>query len=263
MTRKKIIAGNWKMNATLAEAVRLTQEIVSAVATETEVEVVLCPPFTALAKTAELLKGTAVGLGAQDVHWEPSGAFTGEISPGMLKDLGCQFCIIGHSERRKLFMETDAGVHQKLQALLSHGIKPILCVGETLTQRKSGTTLTIVEGQLKAALEGISHPNLADQMVIAYEPVWAIGTGVNATPTQAQEVHQAIRAWLHGRFGETAARQIRIQYGGSVKPENAGEILMQPDVDGALVGGASLQSKGFLSIIQAAHSSRSTPCCTG
>lgn len=262
MKRRKIIAGNWKMNGTIAQALRLTQEILSC-KEASSVEVVLCPPFTALPKVAELLQGSPILLGAQNVHWEAEGAFTGEVSPLMLKELGCRFCIIGHSERRQLFSETDAMIHRKLVALLSHRITAILCVGETLKERQEGATHSVVESQLKAALTGVSSPDLFGHLVIAYEPVWAIGTGVHASPYQAQEVHQAIRSWLTQRFGEKVAQQIRLQYGGSVKPANAASLLMQPDLDGALVGGASLEAKEFLSIVKAAIPSRSTPCCTG
>lgn len=251
------------MNETTSQAAKLAQEVVSHLEKSFTAEVILCPPFTALSKVSQVIQGSPVQLGAQNVYWESSGAFTGEISPPMLKDLGCRFCIIGHSERRQLFSETDAMIHRKLVALLDHDLTAILCVGETLKERQAGTTLQIVEGQLKAALSDLLPSHLADHLVIAYEPVWAIGTGVNATPAQAQEVHQAIRAWLHKRFGQETANQIRIQYGGSVKPENAAQILMQPDVDGALVGGASLDAKGFIHIIKTAQTSRSTSCCTG
>ncbi|MBI3615199.1 MAG: triose-phosphate isomerase [Candidatus Omnitrophica bacterium] len=250
--RRPIIAGNWKMNGTLPEARKLTQEILQGLRGQTDVDVILCPPFTALSTVGEILKGSPLFLGAQDMHWESSGAFTGEISPVMLKEIGCRFCIIGHSERRAHFGDTDPVIHRKLLAALEQGLNPILCVGETLQQRENGKTWEIIEGQLKAALEGIESDRIARLVTLAYEPVWAIGTGQNATGTQAQEVHGSIRAWLTGRIGKSQAQAIRIQYGGSVKSENAGELLGRPDVDGALVGGASLNAKGFISIVESA-----------
>ncbi|MBI3318163.1 MAG: triose-phosphate isomerase [Candidatus Omnitrophica bacterium] len=264
MNRRRIIAGNWKLNGTLKEALELTQGVLKALSSlSEEVEVVLCPPFTALSKVGELLKGSRIRLGAQDVHWEPKGAFTGEVSAPLLKEAGCRFCIIGHSERRLWFGETDSNVHKKLLALIEEGLHPILCVGETLEQRQRGHTWEIIRRQLEAALEGLEPLAAARHLVIAYEPVWAIGTGQNATPAQAQEVHAKIRGWLSTRFGKAQAQSIRIQYGGSVKPENAKELLAQTDVDGALVGGSSLQVKSFVQIVESSPQGRQAPCCTG
>ena len=252
MIRRPIIAGNWKMNSTLSEAGALTQELVKALRGETDVDIVLCPSFTALSTVGEILKGSSLFLGAQDMHWEPHGAFTGEISPLMLKDSGCRYCIIGHSERRTYFGDTDTVIHRKLLAALEHGLNSILCIGETLPQRQGGKTWEIVKGQLEAAFERVEPDRIAHSVTLAYEPVWAIGTGQNATPDQAQEVHTSIRAWLIDRIGQSRAQAVRIQYGGSVKPENAAELLSQPDVDGALVGGASLNAKAFISIVKSA-----------
>ncbi len=270
--RKPLIAGNWKMNATLSEAAQIAKSLVKSIhrpvrvaagsAPLREVEVVLCPSYVALATVADILNGSTLQLGAQNVHWELQGAYTGEVSVQMLKDVGCAFCIIGHSERRQCFGETDAVVERKLRAVLNGGLQAILCVGETLQQREERRTWEVVSGQLEAALRQIEPP-LINHVAIAYEPVWAIGTGRNATPAQAQEVHGAIRPWLVSRFGKEVAESIRIQYGGSVKPENAAELLWQPDVDGALVGGASLDPKGFLAIIDAAVQPKGSPCSTG
>ena len=261
--RRPIIAGNWKMNGTLAEARKLTQELVPALRGETEVDILLCPPFTALSTVGELLKGTPISLGAQDMHWESSGAFTGEISPAMLKEIGCRFCIIGHSERRAYFGDTDPVIHKKLSAALDQELNPILCVGETLQQRQAGKTWAVIEGQLTGALEGIEPDRITRFVTLAYEPVWAIGTGQNATPEQAQEVHASIRGWLANRIGKSQAQAVRIQYGGSVKPENAGDLLGRPDVDGALVGGASLNAKAFISIVESSTQTRRIKCSTG
>ncbi|MBI3332500.1 MAG: triose-phosphate isomerase [Candidatus Omnitrophica bacterium] len=252
------------MNGTLQETALLCQSVLRSLKEQQEVEVVLCPPFTALVTAAELLKGSRILLGAQDAHWEPKGAYTGEVAVPMLKEIGCRYCIVGHSERRQILGETDEMIHQKVRAVLEQGLSAILCVGETLEIRRKGGTLSRVEGQLGAALQGIEPTRLASRLVIAYEPVWAIGTGHNATPAQAQEVHRAIRSWLSARIGKAAAESVRIQYGGSVKPENAGELMAQPDVDGALVGGASLEPKGFVSIVESTHQAkRSSPCSTG
>lgn len=250
--RRPIIAGNWKMNATLSEARALTKELLKAFSGLSGLDVVLCPPFTALTAVGELLRGSSIMMGGQDLHWEPQGAFTGEISPLMLKDAGCRYCIIGHSERRALFGETDAVVHRKLNAALHQGLNPILCVGETLQQRQAGQTWEIVKGQMETALDKVDPEQISRTVTIAYEPVWAIGTGRNATPLEAQEVHASIRSWLTDRMGPSRAQAVRIQYGGSVKPENAGELLGQPDLDGALVGGASLNARSFIAIVKSA-----------
>ena len=251
MKRRPIVAGNWKMSGTLEQATALTRQILSAFPKPPEAEVVLCPPFTALAQVAQLLRGSFLLLGAQNAHWEPKGAFTGEVSVPMLKELGCRWCIVGHSERRQYFGETDASVHKRLAAVLAGGLGGILCVGETLEQRQQGRTWQVVETQLRVALEGVEPAAAAERLVIAYEPVWAIGTGQNATPAQAQEVQAQIRAWLAKRFGQMTGEAIRIQYGGSVKADNAAELMAQPDVDGALVGGTSLEAAAFEAIVKA------------
>jgi triosephosphate isomerase len=227
-----------------------------------EVDVVLCPPFTALARVGESLANSRIALGAQNVNGEPRGAFTGEISASMLVDCGCRFCIVGHSERRQVFGETDESIHRKLLSALSHGLKGILCVGETLPERQGNQTWNVVERQLKTALDGIEpqlkETSLALRIIIAYEPVWAIGTGRNATPIQVQEVHGAIRSWLARRWGQEGADSVRIQYGGSVRPENTDELMAQPDVDGVLVGGASLDPQAFVSIVKSVAQRKGT-----
>ncbi|HRE84521.1 MAG TPA: triose-phosphate isomerase [Opitutaceae bacterium] len=250
-SRKKLIAGNWKMNKTSADAVSLVQEIVSAIGKQTDVDVVVCPPFTSLESVGKALDGANVKLGAQNVHPEPSGAYTGEISVGMLRAFFASYVIIGHSERRTYFAETDAFINQKVLASLKGQLKPILCVGETLGERESGATLRVVQTQLESGLEGVSK-DLMTSVVIAYEPVWAIGTGKVATTEQAQEVHAFIRALLAKNFGEATAQKVRILYGGSMKPANAPELLSQKDIDGGLIGGASLESRSFLDLVKAA-----------
>jgi len=261
MKRRPIVAGNWKMNGTQEQAAAITRELL-AHAVNPRVEVVLCPPFTALAAVGKLLGKSQILLGAQNVHWESKGAFTGEISAPILKDLGCRYAIVGHSERRQLFGETDAMVAKRLRAALANGLSGILCVGETLEQRKQGKTWAVVEAQLKAALDRVEPAAAQTQMVIAYEPVWAIGTGQNATAAQAQEVHEKIRNWLVQRFSRGAADGIRIQYGGSVKADNAAELMAQPDVDGALVGGASLEPKSFIAIVESTFQAKEAGCST-
>ena len=251
------------MNATLAEASALAQEIRRSAAGVSDLEIVLCPPFTALSKVAEQLKGSRISLGAQDLYWHPQGPYTGEISPTQLKDLGCRFCIVGHSEGRHLLRETDADVQKKLRAGIDQNLTMILCVGETLEEREKGRTWSVIEGQLKGALQGVEPARLSPQVVIAYEPVWAIGTGLNATGLQAEEVHAQIRSWLAGQIGRNGAESIRIQYGGSVKPDNVSELASQPDIDGFLVGGASLTATDFLSIIELARQVKGSQCCTG
>ncbi len=253
ISRKKFIAGNWKMNKTSADAVVLAQEIVSAVGKQTDVDIVVCPPYTALESVGKVLDGSNVKLGAQNVHPEPSGAYTGEISVGMLRALFAGFVIIGHSERRTYFKESDAFINQKVLASLKGQLRPILCVGETLGERESGSTLRVVQTQLEGGLEGVSR-DLATSVVIAYEPVWAIGTGKVATTEQAQEVHAFIRTLLSKNFGEAASQKIRILYGGSMKPQNAPELLAQKDIDGGLIGGASLEARSFVELINAAAS---------
>ncbi|MDP8247561.1 MAG: triose-phosphate isomerase [Candidatus Tritonobacter lacicola] len=246
--RKRIIAGNWKMNETIDESVALASAIKSSLFEIDDPEVVLCPPFTSIARVGEIIYGTAIELGAQNMYWEQSGAYTGEISPPMLKALGCRYVILGHSERRGLFGETDAVVNRKIKACLENGLSPIVCVGETLEKREAGVTREIVSKQFTRSLAGISGEDIK-RCVIAYEPIWAIGTGRTATPVQAQEVHAFIRSLIAESFGREAADEVRIQYGGSVNPDNAGGILSQPDIDGALVGGASLKAESFCRIV--------------
>lgn len=244
--RTPILAANWKMHKTQGEAVRFAQAFLPLVKDATAVEIVLAPPFTALARVGEALAGSNVALAAQNVNPEPQGAFTGEISAAMLADLGCRYAIVGHSERRSLYGEDDAFVARKARALLERGIRPIVCVGETLAQREAGQTFPVIGAQLEGSLAEIA-PERAPEVVIAYEPVWAIGTGRTATPAMAQEVHAFVRERLAGRF-RAAAQAIRIQYGGSVKPENVDDLMAQPDIDGALVGGASLDPEAFARI---------------
>jgi triosephosphate isomerase len=251
MARVKFVCGNWKMYKTTGEA----RELVRALAPLVEglggkVQVAVAPPFTALAAVAEALRGTPIELAAQNVHREAQGAFTGEISAGMLADLGAKHCIVGHSERRQLFGETDEGVREKVVALFKAGLLPIVCVGETLQEREAGQTLSVVSRQVKMALQGLQATDIG-RLTLAYEPVWAIGTGKTATTAQAQEVHAVIRRLLVELAGG-AADEVRIQYGGSVKPDNAAELMGQPDVDGALVGGASLKAPDFSRIVKGA-----------
>jgi triosephosphate isomerase len=247
--RQPFIAGNWKMHKTVAEAKALTRDIRQGVAPARRAEVALAPPYTALAAVAEELAGSDIRLAAQNAFWEKQGAFTGAISPPMLADVGCHYVIIGHSERRQHFGETNATVNRRLKAVLESGLAIILCVGETLDEREADQTFEMVRTQLHEGLAGVTAG--ADRLVIAYEPVWAIGTGKTATPQQAQEVHGFIRSLLREFMG-SAAEAIRIQYGGSVTPDNAATLLAQPDIDGALVGGASLKPELFLPIIAAA-----------
>lgn len=249
--RKPIIAGNWKMYKTIGEAESLVAELKLLVPPGGTAEVVLCPPFTALAAVAKAATGTGWSLGAQDLFWEEQGAYTGEVSPLMLKDAGCTYVIVGHSERRQYFGETDATVRRKVRAAVAAALRPIVCVGESLAQREAGETEIFVTGQVKAALEGLSIAELS-QVVIAYEPIWAIGTGRNATPADADAVCGLIRRTIGELFGTGAAAQLRVQYGGSVKPENSDELLGQPNIDGALVGGASLAAPSFARIIAGA-----------
>ncbi len=251
--RKKIVAANWKMNMTQAESARFVQSLLLDLGDMTDPEVVIIPPFTALAKVMEAL-GTSQGIkvGAQNMHWEPNGAFTGEISAALLRDLLVRYVIVGHSERRQFFGETDEIVNRKAKAAHAASLRPIVCVGETLEQRDKGNVGKILSIQLRGSLKDLSEKEL-QETVIAYEPVWAIGTGRNATPEQAQEAHSFIRHTLREISDETAAERMRIQYGGSVKPENARDLMSQPDIDGALVGGASLDSRSFAQIVKAAR----------
>lgn len=252
MERKKLIVGNWKMHKKVREALELVEGLLQGLP-ETPYEVAVAPPFTALYAVSQRLRDdTRIKLGAQNVFYKPQGAFTGEVSPPMLKELGVTYVIVGHSERRKYFGETDEMVRQKVQAVLDHGMQPILCVGETLEEREHGLAKVTVERQIREALFGLEASQVKN-VVIAYEPVWAIGTGVNATPEQAQEMHAFIRELLAELYGEALARERTILYGGSVKPGNIGDLSAQPDVDGALVGGASLEAQLFLGIIRNAQ----------
>jgi triosephosphate isomerase len=251
MIRKKLIAGNWKMNKTSADAVTLAREVVAAAGSQSDVDVVLCPPFTALESVAGAIDGSLVKLGAQNMHFEPSGAFTGEVSAPMLRALFATHVILGHSERRMLFGETDELVAKKVHAALKNQLRPILCVGEQLAEREAGATLRVVQAQLERALDGVAKDSAAS-IVVAYEPVWAIGTGKVATTEQAQEVHGFIRGLLTKLFGEPAAQRVRILYGGSMKPANAADLLSQKDIDGGLIGGASLEARSFAELIRAA-----------
>jgi triosephosphate isomerase (TIM) len=249
--RKKFIAGNWKMNKTSAEGVSLVRDIVAAVGKQDDVEVVVCPPFTALESAAKPLEGSTVKLGAQNMHFEASGAFTGEISAPMLRAIFATHVILGHSERRTYFGETDEIINKKVLAALKNQLRPILCVGETLAEREAGSTLKVVQTQTERCLEGVSK-ELAPSVVIAYEPVWAIGTGKVATTAQAQEVHAFIRGLLVKLFGDAIAQKVRILYGGSMKPSNAPELLAQKDIDGGLIGGAALEARSFVELVTAA-----------
>jgi triosephosphate isomerase len=256
--RTPFIAGNWKMYMTIAEARHLVSELVPGLQAVAAVDKAVCPPFTALLAVRALLEGTEIGLGAQNLHWEPSGAYTGEVSAPMLAEV-CQYVIIGHSERRTYFGETDESVNRKVQAALAHGLTPIVCVGETLEENEAGRTEEVVARQLRQGLTGLilgagDVQDSARSLVIAYEPVWAIGTGRAATAEGANAVvAEMIRPVLGELFGAEAANAIRVQYGGSVKASNAAEFFAQPDIDGALVGGASLKAAEFLAIVQAAQ----------
>jgi len=249
MIRTPVVVGNWKMNGTLAEARALAWAVRQKLAQRQGVEVVLCPPFTALAAVAEVLAGSSLGLGAQNCHWEAGGAFTGEVSPSLLADLGCRLVILGHSERRQHLGESDAMINRKLHAALSHGLTPLLCVGETAEEHRRGLTSQAVEGQLRRGLAG-SSPEGIGRCMLAYEPVWAIGTGVNATPAQAAEVHGCLRGLISQLAPKEVAQAVRILYGGSVKPENTASLLQEPEVDGVLVGGASLEAEPFVAIVK-------------
>ena len=260
LVRKPLVAGNWKMNLGPEQGAALVADILPLVAdTSAAVDVVVCPTYTTLSAVAATLQGSAVGLGAQNCHWEESGAFTGEVAPGMLLTTGCQWVILGHSERRQLFGETDEVVNRRAKAALAAGLQPIICIGETLEERDAGRVQDVVLGQLDRSLEGFSTEQLA-AAAIAYEPVWAIGTGRTATPEQAQEVHGLIRGRLSTVFGEVPAAGVRIQYGGSMKPDNAVELIGQQDIDGGLIGGASLKAADFAAIVQAASAGAGREC---
>ena len=248
--RIKVIAGNWKMHKTIEEAKSLARRLVERVGKPfSQGCVAIFPPFTALTEVRKIIEKSSIRLGAQNLFWEEEGAFTGEISAKMLKDTGCSFVIIGHSERRKYFSETDEAVNKKLKSALSFDLTPIVCVGETLEEREEGCTFKIIEGQIRGAFKGISE-DLALRVIIAYEPVWAIGTGKVASPSQAQEVHQFIRELLEKLYSKELAQNILILYGGSVNPENIEGLISQGDIDGALVGGASLKLEAFSLIVE-------------
>jgi triosephosphate isomerase (TIM) len=250
---KKIVAANWKMNMMQAESARFVESLLLEIGDVADVEVVIVPPFTAIAKVMEALGNAQnIKVGAQNMHWERSGAFTGEISAALLRDLFVHYVVLGHSERRRLFGETDEIVNRKVRAAHEASLRPIVCVGETLKQRDRGNVDKILSIQLRGSLAGLG-PKELQETVIAYEPVWAIGTGRNATPEQAQEAHAFIRRTLRDMADDTTAERVRIQYGGSVKPENARELMSQPDIDGALVGGASLDPRSFAQIVNAAR----------
>lgn len=246
--RKPIIAGNWKMNNTIAAGTQLIKDLAPLVKENNKVDIVVCPTYTALAAVAEAAKGTNVHVGAQNVHWAKNGAFTGEISTDMLKEIGVEYVIIGHSERREYFGETDEGVNKRSKAALAAGLTPIICCGETLKTREAGTTNSFVKGQIEAALNEMTTNDVA-KVVIAYEPIWAIGTGKTATFEQAEEVCAVIRKTVAAKFDQTTADKVRIQYGGSVKPNTIDGLMQKPNVDGALVGGASLKAPDFARIV--------------
>lgn len=252
MARRYFIAGNWKMNKTSSEAAALAKGVVEAVGKVESVDIAVCPTFTSLESASRELAGSTVKLGAQNMYFEKSGAFTGEISAAMLKELGCTYVILGHSERREYFKECDCLINKKVKAALEAGIKPILCVGETLGQREAGQTINVVSAQTKGGLESLTSAEAAN-VVIAYEPVWAIGTGKTATPEMAQEVHAEIRKVLAGMFGDETAEGMQILYGGSMKPENADQLLAQKDIDGGLIGGAALKADSFAALVKSAE----------
>lgn len=247
--RKPIIAGNWKMNKTTKKAVQFVEELKKQIGNYPGVEIVICPPFTALSKVAEALEGSKMVMGAQNMYPEPAGAYTGEISPLMLLEVGCEYVIIGHSERRILLNETDEIINKKLKSASTYRLKPIFCVGETLKQREEGKTQEVVYNQLIKGLSDLGKDDVL-KMVIAYEPIWAIGTGRTATPEEVNTIHKFIRQILNDIYDQKLARQIRIQYGGSVRPDNIDTLMSQSDIDGVLVGGASLDIRSFTRIVK-------------
>ncbi|GMR25293.1 MAG: hypothetical protein BMS9Abin39_0580 [Ignavibacteria bacterium] len=249
--RKKVIAGNWKMNNDLNESQSLVSGIISGLGNDDKCEVIVCPPFTSLNEVHSLVKDSPVKLGAQNMFFEESGAYTGEISASMLKSVGCEYVILGHSERRTIFGESDEWINKKIKKAIESGLKVIFCIGETLAQREEGETDTVVKNQIIKGLQNVTSENLKT-ITIAYEPIWAIGTGKTASPGQAQEVHSFIRNLIGEIYSNESADNLIIQYGGSVKPDNAASLLSQPDIDGALVGGACLKPDSFLSIIASA-----------
>jgi triosephosphate isomerase len=250
-SRIPMIAGNWKMNLTLAEAVQLVNAIAESLKGLDRLEVLVAPPFPALLRVKETIGKAPILLAGQNMHWEAQGAFTGEVSAAMLTEAGCTHVILGHSERRTLFGETDEVIDRKASAAVKSGLVPIVCIGETLEEREKGLTFQVLERQLSLSLKSFKEgKRLPPTTILAYEPVWAIGTGRTATPEQAQEAHHFIRQWLKGQFGEQPAEAVRILYGGSVKPDNVTDLMSKPDIDGALVGGASLKPESFLPIVR-------------
>ena len=247
--RRPIIAGNWKMNKTVQEAIDDAIALKRKFYTFAEADIVVCAPFTVLSKVSDEIIDSSIMLGSQDVYWEQEGAFTGEISPAMLKDTGCRYVITGHSERRNLFGETDEDVNRKLQVILKHGMVPIMCVGERIEERDNGMTYEVLEKQLTRGLKDVARDEVM-RIIIAYEPIWAIGTGKTATTDEAQNAHKFIRGFIERSFDKEAGSKIRIQYGGSVKPENIAKLMAQEDIDGSLVGGASLDVNSFIEIIK-------------
>jgi triosephosphate isomerase len=249
MGRLPFMAGNWKMNKTVGEALDLVRELKAAISGVKTVEVAVAPPFTALYAIRKELEGSSIHLAAQNLYWEEKGAFTGEVSPLMLKEVGCDYVIIGHSERRQFFGETDETVNRRIKAALAQGLKVIFCIGETLREREEGKTFSVIERQLEGGLKGLGDQEMTN-MAIAYEPVWAIGTGKTATPEQAEEVHRFIRGKIEKLYSREVSEEIRVQYGGSVTPENVKGLMNQPNIDGALVGGASLKAESFSKIVR-------------
>lgn len=249
--RKKIIAGNWKMHKTAQESKEFVEELLSKLLEKKEVGVILCVPFTSLFHIGELLKDEPVGFGAQNMHWEEQGAYTGEISPLMLNAVGCEYVIIGHSERRQYYNETNETVGKKVQSALKHNLKPIVCIGESLEQREAGKVEEVLNNQLAGGIGDLSEEQM-EEVIVAYEPVWAIGTGVNATPEQAVEAHQFIRTWLDDNIANGVGDSTAILYGGSMKPANADSLLENVDIDGGLIGGASLKVDSFVELVSIA-----------
>ena len=248
--RKPIIAGNWKLNKTSHEAVELVTLLIRDLSDMSEVDIVVCPVFTALADVRDVLNDSNIQLGAQDVFWEDKGAFTGQVSAPFLKDIGCRYVIIGHSERRRYFGETNQTVNKKIKAALEHDLTPIVCVGEKLEEREGNKTFQVIQEQCKESLSDLSISEI-QKITIAYEPVWAIGTGKTATPPQAEEAHKFIREFITNMYNKEVALSLRIQYGGSVHEENIRDLMVQPDIDGALIGGASLKAESFIKIVRA------------
>lgn len=246
--RKPLIAGNWKMYKTVSEAMNTAQSIVAALPAQPSVDIMIAPSFTAVYAVSQIIKESAVSLGAQNLHWETEGAYTGEVSPTMLVSSGCEYVIIGHSERRQYFGETNETINRKISAAIQHNLIPVFCLGETDEEREANRTFSVLDKQMEKGLEGFSSDGI-QSLVVAYEPIWAIGTGKTATKQQAQEVHEYLRQWIEKRYGNNLAKNIRILYGGSVKPDNIKGLMEMPDVDGALVGGASLKADVFSQIV--------------